>query len=183
MVRVTTWPAWRIRNSSSRNSRGSSSISWPARRTCARQQIHLEIADAELGRRHWRAAAAPQQRLDPRQQLGEGERLDQIVVAAGAQALDAVVDRAQRAQDEDRGPHLGRAQGRDHGEPVHARQHAVDDQRVIAAVGRHEQAVAPFGGMIDDIAAFAKTFDDIGGGFAVVLDDENLHHNSHGTRP
>ncbi len=140
----------------------------------ARQQIHLEIADAELGRRTG-PARPPQQRLEPRQKLGERERLHQIVVAAGAQALDAIVDRAQCAQDEGRGPHLGRAQGGDHGEPVHARQHAVDDERVIAAVGRHEETVAPFRGVIDDIAAFAKSFDDIGGGFAVVLDDENFH--------
>ena len=64
---------------------------------------------------------------------------------------------------------------RDQREPVHARQHAVDDQRVIAAGGRHEEPVAPFGGMIDDIAAFAQPLDDIGGGLAVVLDDQNFH--------
>ena len=86
----------------------------------------------QLGRRR-RAAAAPQQRLEPRQQLGEGEGLDQIIVAAGAQAFHAVVDRAERAEDQDGDADLGGAQRGDDGEPVHARQHAVDDQRVVAA--------------------------------------------------
>ena len=56
------------------------------------------------------AGRAPDQRLHAGEQLGERERLRQVVVAAGLEPLDAVVDRVPRAQDQDRCPHAaGRA--------------------------------------------------------------------------
>src|SRR5271156_2592834 len=54
-------------------------------------EIHLEGAD--LQSREPRVAASAQERLDPRGQLADIERLDQIVVAAGFQSINAVVDR------------------------------------------------------------------------------------------
>ena len=51
MVRVTDWPAWRIRNSSSWNSRGCRSISLPAPVHGAGDQVHLQIADLQQGLR------------------------------------------------------------------------------------------------------------------------------------
>ena len=47
-------------------------------------------------------AGAAQQRAHPRAQLLDGERLDEVVVGAGVEALDAVVDRVARGHDEDR---------------------------------------------------------------------------------
>ena len=38
------------------------------------------------------------ERVDPRDELGEGERLGQIVVGAEAEAVDPVLDRARRGQ-------------------------------------------------------------------------------------
>ena len=73
----------------------------PLREHRARDEIDLEIADAQYRLLHHRGAAA-RQRIDPRQHLGEGERLDEIIVAAGAQAAHAVVDLAERADDERR---------------------------------------------------------------------------------
>ena len=52
----------------------------------ARQQIERQIAD-DQARRLGGAAGAAQQRLQPRQQLRERERLGQVIVAAGLQAL------------------------------------------------------------------------------------------------
>ena len=100
-MRVTTWPACFIRYSSSRNSRGCSTISSLAARDLVRQPVELEVADAVDGLLA-AAAAAARQHLDAGQQLGEGIGLGQIVVAAGAQALDAVVDLAERGQDQHR---------------------------------------------------------------------------------
>ena len=57
-----------------------------AARDRAGQEVDLEIGDPQPRRRR-RRGAAPQQRLDAREQLAEGERLDEIVVAAGAQPL------------------------------------------------------------------------------------------------
>src|SRR3546814_2656162 len=42
-----------------------------------------------------------QQGFDPRQQLGEGEGLRQVIVTAGPQAADPVIDLAERAEDQD----------------------------------------------------------------------------------
>ena len=46
-------------------------------------------------------AVAAQQRLEPRGQLGDRERLDQVVVGAGLQAGDAVLDLVARGQHAD----------------------------------------------------------------------------------
>ena len=121
----------------------------------AGEEVHFEIGDAQLGGRG-RAAAAPQQRFEPRQQFRESVRLDQIVVAAGPQAFDAIVDRAEGAEDQNRDADFGGAERGDDGEPVHARQHAVDDQRVVGARAGHKKAVAALLGDIDGIAAFAE---------------------------
>ena len=47
-------------------------------------------------------AAAPQQDAQPGQQLGEGERLDEVVVGPGVEAGDAVLDGVAGGQDQDR---------------------------------------------------------------------------------
>ena len=60
----------------------------PARVT-VRARVHLEIADRQRRRRHDRRP--PRQRA-ARQKLGEGERLHEIVVAAGIEACHAIVD-------------------------------------------------------------------------------------------
>ena len=140
----------------------------------AGQQVELEIGDPQPRRRR-RRRAAPQQRLEPRQQLAEGEGLDEIVVAAGAQALDPVVDAAERGEDQGRRADLGGAQRAQHRQPVHPRQHAVEDDRVVAARARQEQPLAAVAGMVDDVAALAEPLDQIGGGLAIVFDDQKFH--------
>src|ERR1700738_3429107 len=67
----------------------------------ATYQVELEIADTQQ-RFLDDGDAAPGQGLDPRQQFREGERLDQVIVAAGAQAAHAIVDLAERADDQGR---------------------------------------------------------------------------------
>src|SRR6266550_1537690 len=96
MVRVTTSPAWRSRYSRILNSWASNSMRLPARvtvrdrRSISRAPTKSEVADEKRGRRHdWR----PSRKCPhPGEKLGEGEGLDQIVVAAGFEAGDAVVD-------------------------------------------------------------------------------------------
>ena len=60
-------------------------------------EIHFERAD--LQPRQPRVAAAAQQRFDPRRQFADVKGLDEIVVAARLQAMDALVDRGERADD------------------------------------------------------------------------------------
>jgi hypothetical protein len=58
------------------------------------QQIELEIGDAQCRRRLGETWAA-RQRVHACQQLREGERLDQVVVAAGIETGDSVIDARQ----------------------------------------------------------------------------------------
>src|SRR6185437_16304155 len=72
-----------------------------AARDAVRKTIELEITDP-IGGFLGRAAMASRQYFDPREQLGEGIGFWQIVVPAGAQALDAIVDLSERRQDQRR---------------------------------------------------------------------------------
>ena len=122
--------------------------------------------------------AAAQQRVHARQQLGEGEGLDQIIVGAAFQPFDPVADRGQRGQDQDRRLDLRGAQRLEHGQPVEDRKHAIEDDEVEAAVGGAEQTVLAVGRLLDAMAFLGQALREVGGGFAVVLDQQDLA--SHG---
>jgi hypothetical protein len=78
--------------------------------------------------------AAPQQGPDAGQQLGEAERLGDVVVGAGVQAHDRVHLVGARGQDEDRhGVPLG-AQPPGHLQAVHAGQPEVEHTQIDAAL-------------------------------------------------
>ena len=109
----------------------------PARRTTraplsiSRSAMHSVLADA--------AVTTPDQHPHTRQQLGEGERLDQIVVGAGVEAPDAIVHAVARRQHQHRrcrpllrtrartcqaielGQHQGRARSRRRGDSLRTR--------------------------------------------------------------
>ena len=61
----------------------------PARLHLAAQQVHLEIGDARAPStaRRRRVCARRCERLEASEQLAERERLDEVVVAAGFEAL------------------------------------------------------------------------------------------------
>ena len=138
------------------------------------EPVEFEIADAVDGLFR-RTALATRQHFDPREQFGEGIRLRQIVVAAGTQALDAVVDLAERGEDQRRRAVALLAQRADQRQAVALGQHAVHHQHVvIAAVGQREALLA-VGGEIGDVPDFAKRLDEIVGGVAVVFDNQKAH--------
>ena len=60
----------------------------------ARDEINFKVARGELGGRATEGRT-PRQRIEARQQLLEGERLDEIIVAGRAKALDTVVNSRQ----------------------------------------------------------------------------------------
>ena len=69
----------------------------------------------------------------------------------------------------------GGAQRRDDREPVHARQHAVDDHRIEPFAGGQKQTLPSVFGVVDGMAAFLEALDEERGGFAIVLDDQEFH--------
>ncbi len=118
----------------------------------AREEVHLEIADGERRRRGFAAGAPAQQRIDPRVQLGERERLDQVIVGAAAQPRDPVGDRAHRGEEQHRGLVARAAQRFDDRKPVEAGQHAVDHRDVVVLRQGADQAVLAIGHHVDDEA-------------------------------
>src|SRR4029453_17067137 len=81
--------------------------------------------------------AAPAKRLDARQQLDEGVRLYQIVVAAGTQAARPFVDLTERADDQEGRRIALHAQPAHDGDAVDIGKHAIDRDDSIVA-GRAE---------------------------------------------
>ena len=90
-----------MKKRSSENSVAVSAIGVSPRKTSWRASSSDEVAEAEhvAGQVAGRAA---EDRLHARDDLGEAERLRDVVVAAGAQRLDLVLDRVLRGQEEDR---------------------------------------------------------------------------------
>src|SRR5579872_1244591 len=138
----------------------------------AGHEIEFEVADAQHGFLH-HGGAAPRQRFDARQQFGEHERLDQIIVAAAAQPAHAVIDFAERAHDQRRRVDAGFAQLADDHKTVDARQHAIDGHHRVAARQAEPQAVVAVVGEIDLITARAEKVDELTSGFRIVFDDED----------
>ena len=112
MVRVTTWPACFIEVFEQPELTRLERDLLAAANDPMRQPVEFEIGDPILG--FLAPAGVPAgQHLDPREQLGERIGLGQVVVAAGAQPADPVVDRAEGREDECRGRvAFGRAAGR-----------------------------------------------------------------------
>src|SRR5260370_6382074 len=110
-----------------------------------RHQVDREIADAQDGLLD-DGVAAPAKRLDARQQFDERKRLDQIVIAAGAQAAHPIVDLSERADDQDRRGDAVVAQLTHHRDAIDVRKHAVDrDHRIVAGDAATQRLVAARG--------------------------------------
>src|SRR4051812_46357232 len=131
-------------------------------------QVDGEVADPQHGLLGDGFAAAAQC-LKTRKKLDEGERLDEIIVAPGAQAAHAVIDLAERGDDQEGCCDTVIAQLPHHGDAVDVGQHAVDGDHGIVARGAVAQGFAPRGGEIDVIARGRQLLDELACGFRIVL--------------
>src|SRR5215831_8215612 len=138
----------------------------------SRDQVDREIADAQdgfLGD----GVAAPAKRLEPREEFDERERLDQIIVTAGAQAAHPVVDLSKRADDQERRGNAVVAQLTHHRDAIDVRKHAVDrDDRIVAGRAAAQRFVA-VGGQIHLVTAGRELVHELTGGLRVILNDQN----------
>src|SRR5262245_50317919 len=139
----------------------------------AGRQIHRQVRLLES--QDVIRAAAAQERTDPRQELGKGKRLDEIVVRAEIETLDAVVDGVLRRQDQHGrlkpalakcGKNLQAAPPRQHEVEHHEIEGLmVGEEESFLARGRHVHFVA-FG-----LEPFAKSL----GNLSLVLHDQHPH--------
>src|ERR1700688_4475422 len=110
-----------------------------------RHQVDREIADTQDGFLD-DGVAASAERLDACQQLDERERFHQIVVAAGTQAANPVVDFSERADDQYGCRDAVVTQLTHDRNAVDVRKHAVDRDHGIIAGGALAQRLIAVGG-------------------------------------
>ena len=134
----------------------------------------MQIGDGQRGRLGGHRAAA-RDRLQARQQLGEGERLHQVVVATRLQPLHAVVDAVAGAEEQHRRGHLGAAQRRHQAEPVETRQHHVDHRGVVGGGPRQLEPGDAVGGDVHRVPFLPQSRRHELGDAAVVFHDQHPH--------
>ena len=115
------------------------------------------------------------QRLDAGEELGKGIGLGEIVVAAGLETANAVIDLTKRRQHQHRRLVAGPAHALDDGKAVALGKHAIDDQDVEATFLGHERPSLAIGRMFGDVPDLGQRLDEIGGRFPVVFDHQNAH--------
>jgi hypothetical protein len=103
--------------------------------------------------------------------LGAGAQT-QIDRAEELRGEPQVEECAQRRQHDYRDRHLGGTQRAQHGEAVHAGDHAIEDDAIVSRVGREEQAVAAVFGAIDGVILLLQPARDVIGEARVVFDQE-----------
>ena len=152
-------------------------IRFPPRRRASRGATSGRASSRRPGSRLLApAAAAARQHLDARQQLGKRIGLWQIVVAAGAQALDASSTRGRAPK--------GSVPG--FRRPWRAASRSTRARRAWAACGRRSarrtapsvamaRPSSPSVGGIGDMADLAERLHQIVRGVAIVLDNEKAH--------
>ena len=152
---------------------GVSSIRSPAAPHLAGGGVELQVAHPE--QRVADLLGAPAQRLDPRQQLLEGERLGHVVVGAGAERLHLEVHRVLRGQDQDRRGGAPVAKRPQHFEAAHPGQPEIEHDEVVPAARGEAQSLHAVVHQIGVEVVFLQPALHVLADGAVVLDDEDLH--------
>ena len=103
--------------------------------------VEREVGEAQL--RRVAGLQPAQQRPQPRLQLGERERLHQVVVGAGVEAVDPVGDRVARGQHQHRGAIAGGSHPPADLEPVDPGHRDVEHGRVDGDSATRASADSP----------------------------------------
>ena len=112
---------------------------------------------------------------DARRQLRHGKGFYEIIIPASAQAGKPVVQPAEGGEEQSRRVDAGAAQGLQQGKSVQEGQHAVDDQDLERLHCRSQQASAAVRRDGDLVPFRRQALAEMGGGFGVVLDQQNFH--------
>jgi hypothetical protein len=174
ILRVTTRPSLRIRIFEQAKFARLEVDGLAAAAHRARNQIHFEIARCEFCRRGAEGRPAGK-REQTRHQLFEGKGLDEVIVAAGRQSLDAIVDAGKVGEEQHRRRYAFRPCQRHDAETVEMGQHAVEDDDVEGPPDRHLDPVASILGDLGVVPARTQPVRKVAGGLFVVLDDQDSH--------
>jgi hypothetical protein len=102
-------------------------------------------------------------------------RLGEVIVPAGAQTRDSVIDLAERAQNQHRRFATRGAQRLHERETIELRQHPVHDRQIQRHRGSQVQPFEPVDGDVHRMARFAQRLGQIIARNLVVFDDKDMH--------
>ena len=111
-----------------------------------------------------------------RQKLGRAKGLGHVVIAARAQAANALIDIAQRAEHEHRRAHARFAKPLHQCQSVQLRQHAVERDDIVVAGQCSLQALAAAADGVDLMTMDLQLGDDLAGGHRIVFNGQNPGH-------
>ena len=135
--------------------------------------VQTEVAHAQ-GLGADQAAVTTDEGAHARLQLADLEGLDEVVVGAGIETGELVVKRvARREHQYRRGLLRLLAQAPTQVQAVHAGQHEVEHDHVVAVLGGQAQAARTVAGVVHAESAVFQVFTDHAGDAAVVFDQQN----------
>jgi hypothetical protein len=145
----------------------------PVAHHAPRRGVELQVADPKD--RGALGGPAAHERAQARQQLGERERLGQVVVGAGVEPRDPVGHRVARREHENGAPSAGLAQPAADLEAVDVGQHQVENDRVVGVLGPQPERVLPPPGHVDRVPLLLEGALEQAGHLDLVLHDEHPH--------
>src|ERR1700730_294385 len=145
----------------------------PSSHNFARHEVHGQVVLLQLQDLIW--AATAQERTDSRQQLRERKGLDEIIVSAAVESMDAIIDGILRRKNQDGRLEPTLAQSDEDLETVAPRQHEVQNHKIERLVVHEEK---PFFARAGDTDVIVLRLEPITKGLRYlpfVLDDQDTH--------
>jgi hypothetical protein len=139
----------------------------------AGRRIEPEVADDELGRPL--DAATANECPQAREQLGQRERLSQVGVGAGVEPGDAILDGVAGGEHQHGRPHAVVPKPPARLEAAQAREHDVENDRVVRMRAHHPHGVLAPRGDVRRVSFLDEPAPDEAGHPRLVLDDQDAH--------
>src|SRR5262249_31598638 len=144
-------------------------------RHSVRKKVDAQVGDGEH-RLDFDALRPARESLEPREKLTKGEGLRQVIITPCPQPTDPIVDFGERTADKEGCSVGGSSQRFYDAQTVDAaREHAVQNERVVVAGGGEKETIAAVIGMVDDMPFLGESFSDELRHSFVVFDEQDLH--------
>ncbi|EEF22944.1 conserved hypothetical protein, partial [Ricinus communis] len=135
-------------------------------------QVERDLAIGQLVA--GRARAASQHCAQARQQFTDGKGFEQIVIGAGVEPADAVLDTVAGSDDQDRQQGMG-AQLAQHGQAIGAGQAQVQQQRVVLLLRQRQQGGVASADPVGRVAVVLQGATDFFADHGVIFDQQYSH--------